>query len=72
MTEQWCVTRGCVALADSPVIPFFCRVHGAMTISEREEWSREHSFQAPVLQPVTDRIERDAEGQPVRFYPRTR
>jgi hypothetical protein len=33
-------------------------------------WKREPEPQG--IQPVTDRLERDADGMPVRFYPETR
>lgn len=46
--EQWCVVRGCVALADSPAVPYLCRIHGGMSKRERDEWSDQHSWQWPV------------------------
>lgn len=55
--RQWCVVRGCVALADSPHVPFLCRIHGTMTRAERDAWSREHSFQKWDLQRVITRLE---------------
>jgi hypothetical protein len=52
--RQWCVVRSCVALADSPDVPYLCRIHEAMGRVERVRWSQEHSFNLPVLRPVTD------------------
>lgn len=52
--QQWCVVRGCVALADGRHEPFLCRTHEAMTKAERRQWSDEHSFNLPVLVPVDD------------------
>ena len=70
----------CVALA-APVNPHrigsinpegLCIVHQSMAEDElREALARRAVMVAP-LQPVTDRIEYDGEGRPVRFYPETR
>jgi hypothetical protein len=57
VSQQWCVVRGCVALADDPHVPYLCRIHTSMTKPERDAWSREHSFQMPVLRSVHAGIE---------------
>jgi hypothetical protein len=50
--QQWCVVRGCVALADSKDVPWLCAIHGAMSQTERRQWSDEHAFNLPVLKAV--------------------
>jgi hypothetical protein len=59
MDRQWCLVRGCVALADSTFVPWFCQIHGRMNSEQREAWSREHLFPASGIHPVTTRIERE-------------
>jgi hypothetical protein len=59
MSGQICCVRGCVSLANDPDDPFHCRIHRRMTCAERHEWSKEHGYLNPTLQPVTDRIERE-------------
>lgn len=66
--EQWCVVRGCVALADHRDTPFLCRIHGDMPRSEREAWSREHSFQMPRLRSVCAGIEYERKDGSVYGY----
>lgn len=51
-TPQWCVVRGCVALADHRDVPYLCSIHGDMTKEQRDAWSRIHSFHVPTLVPV--------------------
>lgn len=66
--EQWCVVRGCVALADHRDAPFLCRIHGGMAKAEREAWSREHSFQMPVLRSIHAGIEFERKDGSVYGY----
>lgn len=52
MTQQWCVVKPCVALADSPHVPYLCRAHDAMGALARRDWENAHGFHLPVLVPV--------------------
>jgi hypothetical protein len=54
---QWCVVKACIALADSPDAPWFCRAHEAMGALRRRDWENAHGFYLPVLVPVTTRVE---------------
>ena len=80
MAEKKCRVPLCVALAD-PVRAYWiraispeglCIVHQNMPEGELCEALNRTAGLLGQLEPVTDRIEYDADERPTRFYPETR
>lgn len=76
-----CRVPGCIAEAITEghetgarsVCPIgICTVHLTLPDEELRELLKRDVGLLKQLQPVTDRVERDEDGLPVRFYPETR